>query len=265
MPEPLSIAISIGHQIVRTVLTQRRSASERDLPLSELINVTTLDDYQRRAFTREVETIVDTISYRMETFINSEWRNMPENDRRAAQVAVVDTFNSCNLTDDSFFALNADPISLAKKMRSSGDVKSTATSLGGNSAELYMRLLDESCFLYCNLIVSLASFVNRGIAELLSRTSSLSNQVESILQRLPIGTLDAPEGTAHDSEFRSRYLTHISETQDYIELFGIDVNRYRLSATLSVAYISLSVTASLNERKLAQLNEKSLQNEADDR
>jgi hypothetical protein len=91
MPEPLSIAVSIGHQIVRAVLTQRRTASERDLPLSELINVTTLDDYQRRALKREVEIIVDTVSYRMEAFINSEWQNLPESDRLAAQAAVVDT------------------------------------------------------------------------------------------------------------------------------------------------------------------------------
>jgi hypothetical protein len=256
MPEPMAIAVNIGRHVLRTVLAQRRNEAVRDLPLSELINVTTLDDYQRRALRRELETIVDTVSHRMEAFIDNEWRGLPEPDRRAAETAVVDTFNSYNLSDESFYSIDADPISLARSMRLTGNVQATARNLGGDAAELYSRLLDESCFLYCNLVVSLAPFVNRTVAELLARTSSLSQQVESVLQRLPVGTLDAPDGTTHDAEFCSRYLTHISTTQDYIELFGIDVNRYRPTATLSVAYISLSVTADFDKLSLAETGER---------
>jgi hypothetical protein len=54
--------------------------------------------------------------------------------------------------------------------------------------------------------------------------------------------LDAPEGTASDESFRRRYLEHVSVTLDMLELFGARVERYRPRTTLSVAYISLSVS-----------------------
>jgi hypothetical protein len=242
VPEPLSIASSIGQQAVRSFLARRRAANERTLPLAELINVTTLDDHRRRQLKREVETIVDVIDRRLDNFIDTEWKGLPKNDRSAVVAAVADTFNAYDLSDSALFAVDADPISLAKRIRSATTGRAQLSMLGADAAELYSRLLDESCLLYTQLVVSLAPFVSRTVAELLVRTSSLSQQVEFILQRLPVGTLDAPEGTAHDAEFRSRYLAHISAALDYIELFGIDINRYRPSATLTVAYISLSVT-----------------------
>lgn len=55
-------------------------------------------------------------------------------------------------------------------------------------------------------------------------------------------SLDAPAGTSHDTQFRTRYLTHLLTVLDHLELFGVDVHRYRLRTPLSIAYISLAVT-----------------------
>ena len=64
-----------------------------------------------------------------------------------------------------------------------------------------------------------------------------------VLERLPVRTLDAPAGTRNDREFERRYLEHLGATLDEIELFGVRVETYRPRAALSIAYISLNVTA----------------------
>jgi hypothetical protein len=243
VPEPLSIATTIGSQAVRLILARRRTAAERHLPLADLINLATLDDYKRRSLQREIDAIVDTVSARLESYIQHEWRDLPESDRIAAINSAQATFKAYNLSDESFFASDARPIILARRMRSQANAASVAADLGGSAGDLYQRLLDESCVLYCQLVVNLAPFVNRGIAELLARTSSLSYQADLILQRLPLRSLDAPEGDTFDAEFRLKYLNHISLIEDEIELYGIDINRYRPHPTLSVAYISLSATS----------------------
>jgi NACHT domain len=76
-------------------------------------------------------------------------------------------------------------------------------------------------------------------------------QVSLLLSRLPVRTLDAPEGTSTDGDFGRRYLEHVSVTLDVLELFGVRVERYRPRTTLSVAYISLSVSADKTERRAA--------------
>jgi hypothetical protein len=78
---------------------------------------------------------------------------------------------------------------------------------------------------------------------MLGRLSGVADQVSLVLTRLPVRTLEAPEGTASDESFRRRYLEHVSVTLDMLELFGVRVERYRPRTTLSVAYISLSVSA----------------------
>lgn len=242
MPEPLSIAISIGQNAIRLLLAQRRKAAERSLSLAELINLTVLDDYKRRGLQREVAAIVDAVSERLEVYIKQEWQGLPESDRNAAILAVRDIFESFDLSDASFLAADADPVALARRLRVQGGSR-TVSNLGGRAGELYNTLLDESCVLYCQLVVGLGPFVNRGVAELLARTSSLSYQADLILQRLPLRTLDAPEGETFDAEFELRYLNYISSAQDEIELFGVDVNRYLPRATLSLAYISLTASS----------------------
>lgn len=49
-------------------------------------------------------------------------------------------------------------------------------------------------------------------------------------------------------EFRARYLTHVSETLDELEQFGIDVRRYKPRTLVSVAYLSLQVSTDSRRR-----------------
>src|SRR5262249_4791625 len=76
----------------------------------------------------------------------------------------------------------------------------------------------------------------------LTRLSGLADQVGSVLVRLPARSMYAPDGSEGDQEFRHTYLSHLSNSLDTIELFGVRVERYRPRTTLTVAYISLSVS-----------------------
>jgi hypothetical protein len=115
--------------------------------------------------------------------------------------------------------------------------------LGEAGARLYEVVLDECCDCFVRIVQQLPQFGPRASTETLARLSGVSEQVSLLLARLPVRTLDAPEGTATDDAFRRRYLEHISVTLDVLELFGVRVERYRPRTTLSVAYISLNVSA----------------------
>ncbi|MDX8148436.1 NACHT domain-containing protein [Lentzea sp. BCCO 10_0061] len=251
MVDALRLAKALVDPLVRTMLSERRRRDERSRPLSDLINVSLLDDYKKRKFRREVEAIRDAVAQRLESFSIGEWANFDEGDRAATLSAVADAFESANLTDTVLMATNANPVQLARHIRSSIEANHTAIGLSGPANSFFERLVTECSTVYAQLVVQLSSFGPRSLVELLDRTSSLSIQIEHVLRRLPQRTIEAPDGTDHDVDFMQRYLNHISASLDVIELFGIDVRTYSPDTALSVAYISLTVSPeSTPERNL---------------
>ncbi|MGH3984288.1 MAG: NACHT domain-containing protein [Pseudonocardiaceae bacterium] len=98
------------------------------------------------------------------------------------------------------------------------------------------------------VVKQLPAFEPRALTELLARFSQVVEGIGEVLHRLPRTTLDAPSGSEHDEEFRARYLTHVSETLDELEQFGIDVRRYKPRTLVSVAYLSLQVSTDPSRR-----------------
>ncbi|RKT54102.1 NACHT domain-containing protein [Saccharothrix australiensis] len=243
MVDALRLAKVVVESLVRRLLADRQRRDERSRPLSELINVSLVDDYQRRKLRREIEAMRDAVAQRLDSFSGQEWNGLAEGDRNAALAAVVDAFESADLSDAAFLAADADPLRLARDIRATVPALPAEAGLSGPASAYYDRLLDECCTVHAQLTVHLSAFTSRGLVELLGRASSLSAKVEQVLHRLPLRALDAPTGSDHDAEFLDRYLAHISATLDTVELFGLDVRGYRPANTLSVAYISL--TASL--------------------
>src|SRR5262249_13445193 len=100
----------------------------------------------------------------------------------------------------------------------------------------------ECCDCYVRIIRTLPVFTNRVMPEILSRLSDLAAEVCQIIDRLPVRTLYAPEGTDHDSLFLRRYLEYISNNLDDVELLNFSTET-PLRTKLSTAYISLRVAA----------------------
>lgn len=218
-----------------------RDAAGKDLV--ELIKTGFPDEIRRRDAQRQLDGIADAVAKRILTFVPHEFRGLTDGDRLAVLHEVTRTLEAADLSDDALFAADTDPVKLARGPRSRLPSRRAEFELGEAGARLYEVTLDECCDCLARIIVHLPQFGPRATVEMLGRLSGLSEQVSAVLARLPVRTLDAPEGESEDDEFTRRYLASISESLDTLELFGVRFERFtRPQTTLSVAYISLNVS-----------------------
>jgi hypothetical protein len=199
------------------------------------------DRFVRRRVDRQLAGIADSVEKRLYYLIDNEYRGLSTNDRAAVVLEVVSALQEADLSDTAIFMADADSAVLARRIRATRT--GVSSNLGEAGTQLYDVLLDECCDCLVRIIRQLPEFTPRAIGEILPRLSIIADQVSMVLDRLPVRTLDAPVGTQNDREFERRYREHLGETLDEVELFGVGVVKYRPRATLSVAYISLNVTA----------------------
>ncbi|TYK43021.1 NACHT domain-containing protein [Actinomadura decatromicini] len=218
-----------------------RDAAGKDLV--ELIKTGFPDEIRRRDAQRQLDGIADSVAKRILTFVPHEFRDLTDGDRIAILHEVTRTLESADLSDEALFAADADAVKLARGLRSRLPARRAEFELGEAGARLYEVTLDECCDCLARIIVHLPQFGPRASVEMLGRLSGMSEQVGAVLARLPVRTLDAPEGESEDDEFTRRYLASISESLDTLELFGVRFERFtRPQTTLSVAYISLNAS-----------------------
>jgi NACHT conflict system protein/NACHT domain-containing protein len=240
-PVVLRVGTAVVSSAVKSWLTNRRSAAERDKSLAELVQTRIGDVFSRRRFDREVDALVDVVSERLVLLCQQEIPDLDDRERLAALAEVASAFERADLSDADLFQVDVDASKLARRLRANLPDAPDRAGLGEAATWFYRRVLEECCAYYIRLVVHLTPFAARASAELLGRVSGLSDQLERILTRLPAPTLTAPAGTELDTAFRARYLRLVSETLDDIELFGVDTRNYRPRTTLSVAYVSLTV------------------------
>jgi NACHT domain len=232
-------------------LADRRSKQERASDLSSLIRLNFSDRFLQRGVERQIDSIADDVAQRLEPFRIAEFGGLPENERLAALTAVTETFMTADLGDEAFFDADADPIKLSRQLRMTTPDAAARSLLSEAAARYYDLVLAECCDCYVRIVLQLQAFPPRALAESLSRLSSLSDQVNQVLKRLPARTIDAPAGTSLDEDFARRYLEFIATALDRVELYGIDL-KHRSLATLSVAYLSLSVTREAGDERRAE-------------
>jgi hypothetical protein len=239
----MAVGKALGHHLAQTWLTGRSAERERTRDLASLIQTRFPDRIARRRFERQIADIADQVAERLLTLCGHEYGGLRENDKAAALAEVVQTLADANLSDRAVLATDLDPTRLAAHVRAGLPRRAIEGQLGEAGARLYDVVLDECCDCFVRIVQQLPQFGPRASTETLARLSAVADQVSLLLARLPVRTLDAPEGTATDEAFRRRYLEHASTTLDVLELFGVRVERYRPRTTLSVAYISLRVSA----------------------
>jgi NACHT domain len=232
---------AVATQAVRAWLADRQRHDERVLPLSELVNRRVTDGFAGRRFLRETESMADAVAERLVPLAKSDRAGLPENERLAALDAVVDTFAAVAGSDEVLFAADADVAKLTALMRTRARNVPVRAGLSERAHRFYDAVLAECCQSYVQAVITLGPFTPRATAELLGRITGQGELLARILSRLPLRSLDAPAGTEEDAEFRRRYLRLVSTGLDEVVLFGIDTRRYRPRATLSLAYVSLTV------------------------
>ncbi|MDQ3885975.1 MAG: NACHT domain-containing protein [Actinomycetota bacterium] len=243
-----TVASAVGKQVVthalRTWLGARRERDQHDAELIDLVRLEVRDHFKQRKLVRQLEDLADQIAERLRPVYEHDFRDVAENERAAALRAVVDALQAADLSDATLFAVEMDARKLARLVRERVPV--WRVGLAEPAEQLYHAVLDESCMALVQVVKHLPAFEPRALTELLGRFSQVADRITEVLHRLPRTTLAAPQGSEHDAEFRARYLTHVSETLDELEQFGIDVRRYRPRPLVSVAYLSLQVSTDRN-------------------
>jgi len=234
-------AKAVAQKAVREWLAARASQAEREKDLSELMQVSFPDRFVRRRLGRQIEDIADSVERRLGSLIAAEYGGLTDGDRAAVFAEASLALERADLSDSALLLDDLDPGKLAQRVRAG--MPSVARELGEPGARLFDVVLDECCDCLVRIIRQLPQFAPRAAAEALGRLSGIGDQVAVVLDRLPVRTLDAPDGTRNDADFERRYLEHLSETLDAVELFGVRVETYRPRVGLSAAYITLSVTA----------------------
>ena len=245
----LRLAGSVVAPAVRRWLGRRREQRERETPLIELIGTGITDDLGVRRAGRRLDDIVDTVYERLQPLVRRREPALPDNEVAAALDAVADTLRAADLSDAAVFADDVDPALMATRLRRQLPDVPDRAGLSEAAVHLYGRVLDECCTCLTQLVVQLGPFQARATVQTLERLTAVADGLTQVLARLPVTSLDAPTGTSHDAQFRTRYLAHLLTVLDHLELFGVDVHRYRLRTPLSIAYISLAVTGG-NTRSL---------------
>ncbi|MEV6539759.1 NACHT domain-containing protein [Streptomyces sp. NPDC051665] len=243
-------ALRLGTTVVKaaaqTWLGGKRREQERRLPMDELVRLRVSGLRQQRSVQRQFEEMADTAAARIEPFLAQEFRGLDESGREAALNGVCDTFARADLSDEAVLAADAQPAELIRRITAS---VSPPVGLSEPETRLYELLFSECCEYYVSIVRTLPVFEERTLAELLSRTSSLSDRVARVLERLPDRSLFAPDGTDRDHEFRRWYMELVSNTLDEVELFRRTSDRAAAQVRLSVAYVSLRATGDDGTRR----------------
>jgi hypothetical protein len=239
----LGVGRQVARHAARAWLDVRRDRAERDAELIDLVAVSVRDQFHRRRLARQFDDLGDHVAERLRPLAEREFADLPDNERQAAIDAVTDALMEADLSDRALFDADADPARLARLVRDRVPHAAGRAGLSEPAARLHDMVLDEACVCLARIVEQLPAFEPRALGELLGRTSRLSDDIGQVLQRLPRASLDAPRGSEHDAQFRNRYLGHLSDTLDEVELFGINTRRYRPRTRVSVAYLSLEATA----------------------
>ncbi|MFJ9247102.1 NACHT domain-containing protein [Streptomyces sp. NPDC101776] len=242
----LRLGTTVANTAVQTWLGGKRREQERQLPMEDLVRLRVPGLRQQRSVQRQFEGMADAVAERLEPFLAQKFRGLDESSREAALNGVCDTLAHADLSDESILAADAQPAELIRRITRS---VSAPVGLSEPETQLYELLFSECCEYYVSIVRTLPVFEERTLAELLARTSSLSDGVARVLERLPDRSLFAPDGSDRDHEFRRWYMELVSNNLDEVELFRRTSDRAAAQVRLSVAYVSLRATGDDGTRR----------------
>ncbi|MFI6386569.1 NACHT domain-containing protein [Nonomuraea sp. NPDC050540] len=245
---------AIAERAMREWLAARAANRDRDAQLKDMIQSGFRDRLAPRKFGNQLEGMAMAVEARLRDLVEQEYRGLGEDARSAVLLEVVESLRTADLSDQALFDADADPARLARRVLDTV----APPRLGTTEDALYGVLLAECVACLVGMMQQLPPYLPRAATENLARLSGLAEGMERVLARLPVRTLEAPEGSQDDLAFEQHYLSFLSRTLDEIELFGVPMETYRPRTSLSVAYISLTVSADHERRPPERLAPSSL-------
>jgi len=190
-----------------------------------------------------MEDISDSVAERIKIMSEIEYRSLSENDKLAALAEATRVLSQADLSDVTVFEADAEGSNLARSIISGNQQGLARLGLSEAGERFYELVLQECCECLVQIVQLLPQYTPRAASEALSRLSVISSNVSLALSRIPVRRLESPDGEEFDGEFKNRYLRLLADSLNEVEVFGVPVNNFTPRATLSIAYISLSVTS----------------------
>lgn len=232
-------AISLGAAVAKAAcgiwLGDSKLASDVGASVVDLAAQRLTSAREQRQFRRVWDQAAELIADRVEPLVEREFRGVPEHERIAAVDAVRDTFEAAALTEDDLFRQDLDAGYLDRYLRGQDPARVSRAALSPGAVALYDLVLRECCAYTIEVARGLPGATVAGIAELLRRERQIVDDVAAVLERLP-----ARRGVA---DFERDYGQLVANRFDQVEFFGATLTESSRRYPLSVAYLSLTMTA----------------------
>jgi hypothetical protein len=234
-------AVAVGAAVVTSAmkvwLGDRELAADPMASAVDWIAGRSTDYLQRRRLGRMFDQMVDIVAAKLARLVEVEFSGLPDNERLATLTAVRDTFELASLTDEDLFAHDLNAGYVDRALRGAVPEMPRRAGLSMAADPLYDLLLRECSEYLVQVTMTLPRFQTGALTEILRRETEMVATLEKILARLP----ERREGGGRN-DFEVDYRRHVTNSLDWMELFGATLSEASRRYPLSVAYISLSIS-----------------------
>jgi Leucine-rich repeat (LRR) protein len=235
-----SIGQAVAGVLFKSWLENSPTAKKAGSSIKDVIRGATDNAKERRSLGREFERISEQIAERLSPYFEIEFGGIPSNEKRAAGDAVRKTLEEAKLTDARLFSLDLVPQALEEELRRARPDAAEQALLSEAGAAFYDLLLREAANYIVEIRLTLPDFGSEAARTLLQRETELIELVRTVLERLPEerSWLDGSEAAT----FEAQYRRDVARKFDRLVLFGLTTAESRYKYSLSVAYLTLTVS-----------------------
>lgn len=238
-------ALLLGAAVVKSAckiwLKDNAIAADAATDVLDIIQSKVADVREQRRVRRLFEDLEERVADNVVSSLGAEFRNVPDNDRDAAVLAVRDTFDRAGPTAGVVFAADLDAVRLERLVRPFG--RKLTDTLSADATALYDRVLFDCCAYVVEVANVLPGFQTGVFREILSRQHEIMRHLDERFDLLPMQL-----GGRGAETFEPTYLRLAAKQLDKVELFGVTVSDRVGNYPLSVAYVSLSLRAARESR-----------------
>ena len=240
----LKLGIAATNALFASWLRGKTPGARPDESISQLLNRRIPGAIQRRKAQRQLDQVADQVTEQLQEFLNNEFGKVPENEIIAATVLVSDLFSSVERDANFLIASDLDAVKIEKYLRETCSKKISVAAFSQAGDFVFNRVLRETAAYVVELFTALPDYSARALTEILRRETTLLTMAEQILARLPTADEQEENRYSTDMIFETEYRRNVARKWDRLELFGATLSEYSSRYSLSVAYISLTVSSS---------------------
>lgn len=238
----LKLAVSASNALFASWLRGKTPGARPDESIAQLLSRRVPSSIQRRRAQRQLDQVADQVAERLQGFIQTEFGHVPQNEVLAAAALVSDLFDGVQTDPTFLIASDLDAVIVERHLRTSGSHRIASAALSEAGEFLFNQILRETAAYTIEVFTVLPEFSSRIYKEILRRETALAAMAEQVLTRLPTADEQLRGRISEDGSFETEYRRNIARKFDRLELFGATISEFSRRYTLSVAYISLSLS-----------------------